>query len=297
MERIVQQLQGKNVLVSDGAWGTLLQEKGLQPGECPELWCVTHRADVLAIAQAYINAGSDMILTNSFGGTTFKLDSFGLADRADEINFAAAAISREAAGPDKHVLGSMGPTGKMLLMGDVTEKELYDAFSRQAAALEKGGADAACIETMSALDEAGIAIKAVRENTSLEIICTFTFERTIKGDYRTMMGVSPAGAALACIEAGAHIIGANCGNGFDRMIEVVREIRAAAPSAPILVHANAGMPMMREGKMFFPDTPEMMAAAAPSLIAAGANIIGGCCGTTPAHIAALVKAVKKKVSR
>ncbi len=293
MEKIVQQLQGGKVLVSDGAWGTLLQEKGLQPGECPELWCVTHRADVLAIAQAYMNAGADMILTNSFGGTGFKLDSFGLADRVNELNAAAAAISREAAGPNKHVLGSMGPTGKMLLMGDVTEQELYDAFSSQAAALEKGGADAACIETMSALDEAGIAIKAVRENTSLEIICTFTFERSVQGDYKTMMGISPTEAARACLEAGAHIIGANCGNGFERMIEVVREIRGSAPKAPILIHANAGMPVIREGKMVFPDTPEMMAAAAPALIAAGANIIGGCCGTTPAHIAALVKAVRK----
>ncbi len=293
MERIVEQVRKGRVLVSDGAWGTFLQEKGLQPGECPELWCVTHRKDVLEIAQSYITAGADMILTNSFGGTSFKLDSFGLADRTAELNTAAAAISREAAGPDKHVLGSMGPTGKMLLMGDVTEKELYNSFSQQAAALEKGGADAACIETMSALDEAGIVIKAVRENTGLEVICTFTFERTSQGDYRTMMGVSPADAAQACIEAGADIIGANCGNGFDRMVEVVGEIRKAAPSAPILVHANAGMPVMRDGKVVFPDTPEMMAAAAPKLIAAGAGIIGGCCGTTPAHIAAIVKAVRQ----
>ena len=292
---ISEQVQSNRILISDGAWGTFLQEKGLRPGECPELWCVTRRPDVLEIAQSYIAAGADMILTNSFGGTRLKLDSFGLGDRAAELNEAAAAISREAAGPDQHVLGSMGPTGKMLLMDDITEQDMLDAFKEQAMALERGGADAACIETMSALDEAGIAIRAVRENTKMEIICTFTFERTVQGDYRTMMGVAPSEMARSCLEAGADIIGTNCGNGFSRMIDIVREIRKAAPDTPILVHANAGMPENRNGKNVFPETPEMMAAMVPALIDAGADIIGGCCGTTPAHISAIAGACSKMV--
>jgi 5-methyltetrahydrofolate--homocysteine methyltransferase len=292
MPRITDQLKQGRKLVSDGAWGTFLQSKGLKPGECPELWCVTHRADVLDIARSYVTAGADMIKTNSFGGSRLKLNAYGLGNRVTELNRSAAAISREAAGRERSVIASMGPTGKLLLMGDVTEQELYAAFKEQAQALEAGGADAALIESMSALDETCIAIKAARENTRLEIISTLTFERTVKGDYRTMMGVSPSDMAKACLAAGADIIGANCGHGFRQMIEVVKEIRAAAPEAFILVHANAGLPVNRNGLDVFPDTPAMMADFVPALLAAGANIIGGCCGTTPEHIAAIAKALR-----
>jgi 5-methyltetrahydrofolate--homocysteine methyltransferase len=185
----------------------------------------------------------------------------------------------------------MGPTVKMLVLGDVTEDDLYDAFREQAVALEAGGADAICIETLSALDEADLAVRAVRESTRCEVICTFTFERNTKGEYRTMMGASPAAAAKAAAEAGAHIIGTNCGNGIERMIAIVQEMRTAVPKVPILVHANAGLPRNVNGVDIFPETPEQMAAQVPALIAAGANIIGGCCGTTPAHIKALRQAV------
>jgi len=292
MKRIAEQIAGGKILVSDGAWGTILQQKGLQPGECPELWCLTHRADVLAIARSYISAGADMVKTNSFGGTAFKLEFFALADKVGEINEAAAAISREAAGPGKHVIASMGPTGKMLLMGDVTEDQLKDAFAQQAVALEKGGADAVCIETMSDIAEACLAIRAVKENTNLEIICTFTFEKTVNGEYRTMMGVSPAEMACACVKASAHIIGSNCGNGFEQMPEIAAKIRAAAPGTPIIINANAGLPVNRNGTTYFPETPEMAAKYVPAIITAGANIIGGCCGTTPDHIKAIAAAVR-----
>ncbi len=281
------------ILISDGAWGTFLQQKGLKPGECPEQWCIERPEDVLDIAKSYIDAGADMIETNSFGGTSFKLQHYGLDQKVKEINEAAAKISRQAAGEDKWVIASIGPTGKMLVMGDVTEQELYESYKEQVIALEKGGADAICIETMSAIDEAVIAIRAVRENTQCEAICTFTFDKTLQGEYRTMMGVSPAEAVTATVQAGVHIVGTNCGNGIIRMIEIVKEIRSVNKTIPILVHANAGLPKIVDGKDFFPDSPADMASHVQDIINAGANIIGGCCGTSPAHI----KAIKNRVNQ
>ncbi|MBI2437736.1 MAG: homocysteine S-methyltransferase family protein [Lentisphaerae bacterium] len=292
MARITEQLKQGRKLASDGAWGTFLQRQGLKPGECPELWCATRREAVLEIARSYVAAGADLIKTNSFGGSRLKLAAYGLDKRVSELNRSAAAISREAAGREHAVIASMGPTGKLLLMGDVTKDELYAAFKEQAQALAGGGADAALIETMSAIDEAALAIKAARENTRLEIICTFTFERTAKGEFRTMMGVTPAQMAEACLAAGADIIGANCGHGIQPMIEVVKEIRAAAPAAPIIVHPNAGLPVNRNGVDVFPDTPAMMAEKVPELLAAGADIVGGCCGAGPEHIAAIAQALR-----
>jgi 5-methyltetrahydrofolate--homocysteine methyltransferase len=292
MNSLLTALKNKKVLISDGAWGTFLHERGLQPGECPELWNSTHRDDVFAIAKSYIDAGADIILTNSFGGSPAKLEHYGLQDRVAELNETAAAISRDAAGADHLVLGSIGPTGVMLMLGEVSEETLYDGFCVQAEALKKGGVDALCIETMSALDEACLAIRAARESSGLEVACTFTFEKTINGEFRTMMGVSPAEMVQAVKEAGASVLGTNCGNGFDQMIDIVKEIRSIDPLTPILVHANAGKPVFQDGKTVFPETPEMMAAKINDLIKSGANIIGGCCGTTPAHIQKLVHAIR-----
>jgi len=284
-------LKTGKILVSDGAWGTFLYQKGLQAGQCPDEWSISHPAEVEDIARGYIAAGADMIESNSFGANRYKLEHFGLQDKVSEINEAAAQISRRAAGDSHHVIASVGPTGKLLLMGDITEEELYDCFREQIIALEKGGADAVCIETMSDADEACTAIKAAKENTALEIICTFTFEKTALGEYRTMMGLTPTEAVERATEAGANIVGANCGNGVERMIEIVKEIRSKYQDIPVLVHANAGLPTRIDSRDVFPETPEMMAKHIPALVAAGANIIGGCCGTSPAHIKAIKQAV------
>ncbi|MDD4425255.1 MAG: homocysteine S-methyltransferase family protein [Mariniphaga sp.] len=293
MGKITEKIKQGKVLISDGAWGTFLQNKGLAIGECPELWNITHPGEVLDIARSYIDSGADMIETNSFGGTRFKLEKFNLADQVFTLNKAAAQISREAAGT-KLVLGSVGPTGKILMMGDVTEDELYEAFKEQACGLEAGGVDAVVVETMSDIDEARIAIKAAKENTQLEVICTMTFEKTVTGEYRSMMGVSPAEMVQPLLDAGADIIGANCGNGIAGMVNIVKEIRKINPLIPVLIHANAGMPVYIDGETVFPEKPEEMAAFIPEIIAAGANIIGGCCGTTPEHICKIKEAVNKQ---
>ena len=255
-------------------------------------WCVTRRPDVLDVARSYVKAGADMIETNSFGGTRFKLDFFGLQDRVAEINRAAASISREAAGPDRHVIASVGPTGKMLLMGDVTEDELFASFREQLVALQEGGADACCIETMSATDEACLAVRAAKQHTSLEVLCTFTFQHTADGGYHTMMGVTPAEAAQAAVEAGADVVGANCGQGMEQMARIVAEMRVAVPGTPIMVQANAGLPKNVNGVDVFPETPDVTAKWSAEVLKAGAAILGGCCGTTPEHIAAIGRVLK-----
>jgi 5-methyltetrahydrofolate--homocysteine methyltransferase len=285
-------IKSGKTLVSDGAWGTFLQAKGLKPGECPELWNIEQPEAVLDIAKSYIEEGADTIETNSFGGSCFKLEAFGLENKVYEINRKAAEISRQAAGDNKYVLGSIGPTGKMLLMGDVTEEELYEAFKEQSVALSDGGADALIIETMTALDEAEIAVRAARENTNCEIICTMTFDHLQSGEYRTMMGVSPTEMVEVLANAGVHILGANCSNGIAGMIQITEEIRSVDKNIPVLIHANAGLPVLEGTCTIFPESPEMMAEFAPKLAEAGANIIGGCCGTTPAHIQKMVEVLK-----
>ena len=283
-----------DILISDGAMGTYLQAKGLSPGECMESWCVSHPNVIKGIHEEYIAAGSDIVETNSFGGTCYKLKPYGLEDKVRELNQAAAALARQAIAGKGYVAASVGPTGRILEDegGDVTPQDLYRAFKEQVVALEEGGADAVCIETMLSLSEAEQAIKAAKENTKLPVICTFTFEPGARG-FRTMMGVTPESAAREAVAAGADIVGANCGNGIVNMIEITRQMHAAQPGRPILINANAGMPVLEGERTVFKETPEFMASKVPELIRAGAQIIGGCCGTTPEHIAAMVRAVSQ----
>jgi 5-methyltetrahydrofolate--homocysteine methyltransferase len=292
MRSLLKEIENGKILISDGGWGTYLHSLGLEVGACPEIWNITHRNEVLSIPKSYIEAGADIVLTNTFGAHPIRLKHYGLQDRAFELNEAGASISREAAGDHPFVLGSIGPSGAIIMMGEVPEEKVYDGFRIQVEALSKGGADAICIETMSEIAEACLAIRAAKEFTDLEVVCTFTYQKTVHDYYRTMMGVSPAEMIAAVKEAGADIIGANCGIGFDQMVEIAKEIREADPSTPVLVQANAGIPIVKNNKTIFPETPEMMRPKIKELIKAGANIIGGCCGTTPEHIRVIVKEIR-----
>ncbi|NWF88352.1 MAG: homocysteine S-methyltransferase family protein [Ignavibacteriaceae bacterium] len=296
MKSIVKALQDGKILISDGAWGTYLHKLGLGIGECPEIWNITHRSEVLSIARSYIEAGSDMILTNSFGAHPIRLEHYGLQDRAFELNEAAAAISREAAGENHFVLGSIGPSSAIVMMGEIPEEKIFDGFRIQVEGLAHGGADAVCIETMSEIEEAVLAIRAAKEFSDLEVVATFTFQKTVHGYYRTMMGVSPEEMVNALKSAGADIIGANCGMGFEQMIDIVKVIRSVDSDTPVLIHANAGLPIVKNGETTFPETPEMMCSRIGELINAGVNIVGGCCGTTPDHIRAFAQLLKTKNS-
>jgi 5-methyltetrahydrofolate--homocysteine methyltransferase len=283
------------VTIADGAWGTELDKRGVPPGYCREEWNVSHPDVVEAVAAAYVEAGSQIILTNTFTGNRFVLDRHGFGDRAAEFSRAGAAISRKAAGRKAHVFGSIGPSGKILMMGEVGEDELYEAFKTQAVALAEGGADAVVCETMTELAEALIALRAVKENTTLPVAVSLTYD---SGPDRTqtVMGVTPGQAAEELTAAGADIVGCNCGAGIENYITVTRLLRKAT-DLPIWVKANAGMPELQDGKVVYKDTPDVFAAKVPRLIDAGANIVGGCCGTSPAHIEAIRRVLGSRGSR
>ena len=285
-------LKERGVLVSDGAWGTELARAGLGAGTAPELWNVERPQAVEAVARAYVEAGSQIILTNTFGGNRWKLDKSGLVARTAELNERGTAISKRAAGETALVFASIGPTGEFMApLGTRGEEEFIACFAEQIEACVRGGADGLVIETMAALEEALAALRASREAApGLPVVVSMTYSRGAKGP-ATMMGVGPARAAEALERAGADLVGSNCGSGTADMIEVVRHLRAKT-SKPIWAKANAGAPKLVDGRTVFPETPEEMAGRVPELIRAGANVIGGCCGTTPAHIRAIASQVR-----
>lgn len=287
---LLDRLAEKKLLVSDGAWGTMLQAKGMKAGDCPEEWNVTHAEAVQSVAKAYADAGSDLILTNTFGGSSYKLKKSKLGEKVEEFNKAGAKNSLDAA-PNVIVAASIGPTGEFIEpYGEATEEELEAAFAEQIKAVLAAGLKAVCVETMTAVEEAVCAIKASKKlDPSVDVICTMTFDPT-KSGYKTMMGVSCERAAKELSEAGADVVGSNCGNGIEQMIEITKAFRANTDK-PILIHANAGAPELDGDKTVFKQTPEHMAGLVKDLVDAGANIIGGCCGTTPEHITAMKKVV------
>ena len=291
-QTILDRISNGEVLVSDGATGTFLQQNGLEPGGCPEEFNVSHPEIVQRMAKSYFDAGSDMVLTNSFGGTKFRQNHYGFGDKVDEFNRLAAEHAKSQSKPGTFVCGSLGPSGEFLKpLGAVSEEELYQAFCSQVTSLEEGGADGVVIETMTALDEASIAIRAAKENTNLTVISTMTFDKGPRG-YFTMMGVTPEQAAVELVKSGADIVGTNCGNGIDNMIEIASMMRDATDS-PLLVHSNAGIPSLKDGEILYPEPPHYMAERFMKLKEIGVNIIGGCCGTGPDHISAFSKLLEE----
>ncbi len=280
---LIDKLKQKKILVSDGAWGTFLFQQGLQVGDCPEEWNLIHPNKVRKIAQSYIDAGSDIISTNSFGASRLKLKQYGLEAKAFLINKTAAAISRQAAG-DKLVFGSIGPTGKFLITGEVTEEELSNSFKEQTLALAEGGADAILLETFYDLDEALIAARSVKESSHLPVACTFTFDKQPDDSYKTVMGITPETFVSAMIEVKVDIIGSNCGLGFRNITDIAKVLKNADSNIPLLIQANAGLPQSVNNELLYSETPEFIVPFVQQLIESGVSIIGGCCGTTPEHI-------------
>lgn len=269
--------------LADGAWGTLLQQRGARPGELVECWNLDRPTEVRAVARAYVEAGARIVLTNTFRANRFVLEREGLADQVSAINAAGARLSRAAAGGGVLVFGSIGPSGKLLMRRDVSPAELADAFGMQARALADGGVDAILCETFFDLDELRIAVEAGRA-AGLPVIASMTFDSGAD-QTRTMMGVRPEQAAAALANAGAGAVGCNCGVGIETCIAIVRRMRAVT-ALPIWAKPNAGLPQQRAGAVEYLQTPEQFAEHVPALLAAGADVVGGCCGTTPAFIAA-----------
>ena len=280
-------------ILADGAMGTMLFAAGLQFGDPPEAWNVMHPDVVRRIQRGYVEAGSRIILTNTFGGNRLRLRLHGLDKRVDELNRTAAILLRaevDAAGGHALVAGDIGPSGEIMApLGTLEEDEAVDVFAEQAAALVAGGVDLIWIETMSHLSEITAAIRGARQASStIPVIATMTFDT--RG--HTMMGVSPEQAARALLAAGADAIGGNCGNGPDELLPVIERMHAVAPDAVLVAKSNAGMPELVDLQAVYRADPATMAEAAIDFRRAGARIIGACCGSTPAHLAAMAEALQ-----
>lgn len=288
MNAVIQHLLEDGPVITDGAWGTELQARGLPIGACPDPWNINQPSKVEEVARAYSEAGSRIILTNTFGATSIVLARYGMAARAAEINREGARISRSAAGDGVLVFGSIGPTGAMLAMGDVSAEEVAAAFEEQANALAEGGVDGLVIETMSDLEEATLAVIAAKK-TGLPVVACMAYGAG-KDGARTMMGVTPEQAAEALEGAGADVIGANCGPSADIMRGICGRL-VAATTLPIWMKPNAGAPQLVDGQAVCPMTAEEFVAESLAMVAAGAAFIGGCCGSTPTFIRALAATV------
>jgi 5-methyltetrahydrofolate--homocysteine methyltransferase len=281
-------------ILADGAMGTNLFSAGLPPGQPPERWNAEHPERVAAIHRAYVHAGSRILLTNTFGGSRPRLAMDDLGGRVAELNRLGVALAREAAaGAPAPVLvaGDIGPTGQMLApLGELEPAEAEAAFAEQAAALLEAGADLLWVETMSALEEVEVAVAGIRRVApAVPVVVTLSFDT--KG--RTMMGVTPEAAARALLALGVAAMGANCGTGPEELLPAIAAMRQAAPAAVLVAKSNAGLPALLGDQVVYGGSPEAMAAYAIAARDAGARIIGGCCGTGPAHVAAMRAALRR----
>jgi 5-methyltetrahydrofolate--homocysteine methyltransferase len=288
-------------LLGDGAMGTQLMLAGLEQGNCGEAWNLTHPERVLAIQRRYADAGSDCILTNTFGGSRIMLNRHGNAGKAVEINRAAVEIVRQAfGGRDGYVIGDIGPFGGLMEpYGDFTEDQVREAFEEQAQALVDAGADAIIIETQTGLEELGIGIRAAKKAGAACVIGSMAYDVTLDGStFRTMMGIDPEHAAKFMEESGADIVALNCGTGMDmeRARHAVLRYREAT-SLPVMVQPNAGQPKLINLQVVYDETPEQMVAGVTPLLDAGASILGACCGSTPDHLRAFRGAMNEYLSK
>jgi len=277
------------VLIADGAWGTEFFKRGLMQGCPPDEWNLTHPEIVREVTREYLDAGADVLLTNSFGANRFRLEPHGLSDRVAEINRAAAALAREVTAGRAVVAGDIGPTARFLALGEVTADELYRVFAEQAAALGQSGVDWIVVESMTDMEEMAVAVRAAVDTTGLPVVASMTYNKTAKG-YRTMMGNPPEDCVRKAEEAGAALIGANCGSGIEDYVPLAPILRGLT-RLPLWIKANAGIPQIVGGKVVYPLTADQYASYAPALLRDGIDVIGGCCGTDPQFIRALARTV------
>ncbi len=280
-------LVGTGLVITDGAWGTEFQKLGLALGQPSDLWNLTRPEAALAVARSYVEAGSRVILTNTFRSNPVALAGHGAAEQAFELNRRGAELSRGAAGGEVRVFASLGPTGKVLAAGQIDVQTVMDAFRIQAEALAAGGADALLFETFSDVEEARLAVRAARP-VGLPIIVSFAFDSGKNKD-RTMMGVNPETAARAMAEEGVDAVGAKCGAGPELFPAICRRLKEAS-GLPVWIKPNAGMPAIEAGQAVYTMQPDAFASYLPALVEAGASFVGGCCGTSPAFVRALVRA-------
>jgi 5-methyltetrahydrofolate--homocysteine methyltransferase len=287
MKSFRERLAAGDLLVADGALGTMLFERGLEPGQPPESVTLSRRTVLEEIAQLYLDAGADIIETNTFGASPLRLALSGLGADAEAINREAVLAVSKVADERAYVAGSCGPSGALLKPhGDTDPTDVYNSFRTQMEFLIAAGVDCVCVETMIDLEEAKLAVLAAKDvSPATPVTATMTFDPTPRGFY-TIMGVSVAAAAAGLQEVGADAVGSNCGNGIENMIAIAKEFRSSS-DLPLIIQANAGLPQTKGGKIVYDEAPEFMAQRARELVAAGVSIIGGCCGTTPDHISAL----------
>jgi len=291
MENILERLKRGDIIVCDGAFGTMLMQRGLKQGDPPETINMTAPQHLEEISALYLEAGAEIITTNSFGASSLRLQHFKLDGEVDHINRMAVEAARKAVGDSAYISGSVGPTAKLLKpFGDTDPEEIYNSFYNQLGTLISSGIHIVCIETMTDVSEAELAIKAARDiDESIPVMANVTFEKTNRGFY-TLMGTDIQETAKRLKMAGANIVGSNCGNGAENMLQIAREYSQKS-EIPIAIQSNAGLPVQSGDTLFYPETPVFLAEKVEEMLKLGVQIVGGCCGTTPDHIRAIRKVV------